>query len=128
MPFFVLYLHRMKFYAFILSILVLSSFTTAELPGNAGATPTPSFSISPNPVSGNTFALQFSFSQVQFPNAQLSISNLLGQTIFKYSLKKVDYDNGSVIIDVSETKLEKGVYFVQLKSGEVSKTVKLAIR
>ena len=88
----------------------------------------PSFKISPNPVSGNTFAIQLSFSQSEFPGARLSISNVLGQVVYKYSMKKVDYDNGYVIVDVSETKLEKGVYFVQIKSGEASKTVKLAIR
>jgi len=88
----------------------------------------PSFNISPNPVSGNTFAINLNFTQSQFPGARLSISNILGQAVYQYSMKKVDYDNGYVIVDVSETKLDRGVYFVQIKSGEASKTVKLAIR
>lgn len=88
----------------------------------------PGFSISPNPVVGNTFAIQLNFTQGEFPQARLSISNVLGQMVYAYSIKKVDYDNSFVRIDVSETKLEKGVYFVQIKSGEASKTVKLAIR
>lgn len=88
----------------------------------------PGFSISPNPVVGNTFVIQLNFTKEQFPKARLSISNVLGQMVYAYSIKKVDYDNNFVRVDVSETKLEKGVYFVQIKSGESSKTVKLAIR
>ena len=88
----------------------------------------PSFTIYPNPVNGSSFDINFSFNETEYPNVHLSIVNVLGQNVYSYNLVKMDYSNGKVHIDISDRHLTTGIYFVQLTSGESTKTVRLAIR
>jgi hypothetical protein len=121
-------LYQVKKLALILSVLVMGLSVQAGINPVPNATVLPTFTVFPNPVSGNTFAINLTFTQSQFPNAQITLSNVLGQVVYRHAIKQEDYDNGAVRVDVSDARLEKGVYFVQIKSGETSKTVKLAIR
>jgi hypothetical protein len=67
----------------------------------------PSFTITPNPVSGSYFSLNLDFSYNEYPDAAAE---------------------GRVRITVMDANLDKGVYFLQIKSGDATKTQKLAIR
>jgi hypothetical protein len=111
----------------ILILLMLSPLmmrVQAEAPVAAG----PNFTMSPNPVNGTYFYINFTFTESEYPNTLLNITNVLGQVIYTYELKHVDFANGRVRVELSDAKLDKGIYFVQLKSGEVTKTQKLAVR
>lgn len=88
----------------------------------------PSFTMSPNPVNGTYFYVNLAFTEAEYPNSQIIITNVLGQVIYNYPLKHVDFANRQVRIELSDAKLDKGVYFVQIKSGESTKTQKLAVR
>jgi len=88
----------------------------------------PSFTLTPNPVSGNSFSVNIDFNASQYPDAVIIISDVLGKTIYHQILKPSDYAEGRVRISVVDANLDKGVYFLQIKSGDFSKTQKLAIR
>lgn len=88
----------------------------------------PSFTLTPNPVSGNSFSINIDFNASQYPDAVIIISDVLGKTIYQQILKPADYAEGRVRISVVDANLDKGVYFIQIKSGDFSKTQKLAIR
>lgn len=88
----------------------------------------PEFSINPNPVNGTYFFVNLDFTATQYPNASIHITNVLGQVVYTYPLREVDFSNGQVRIELSDAKIDKGVYFVQIKSGDFTKTQKLAVR
>lgn len=88
----------------------------------------PSFTITPNPVSGSYFSLNLDFSYNEYPDAAIIISDVLGKTVHFQSLKQSDFMEGRVRISVMDANLDKGVYFLQIKSGDATKTQKLAIR
>ena len=88
----------------------------------------PSFSITPNPVNGSYFNVNLNFSDTEFPDAGIIISDVLGKVVFTHGLKQSDFMEGKVRISVMDANLDKGVYFLQIKSGENTKTLKLAIR
>lgn len=88
----------------------------------------PSFTITPNPVSGSYFSLNLHFSNNEFPGATIIISDVLGKTVYFQSIKQSDFMEGRVRISVMDANLDKGVYFLQIKSGDATKTQKLAIR
>lgn len=88
----------------------------------------PNFSITPNPVNGSYFNVNLSFSDAEFPDAGIIISDVLGKVVFTYGLKQSDFMEGKVKISVMDANLDKGVYFLQIKSGDSTKTLKLAIR
>jgi hypothetical protein len=48
--------------------------------------------------------------------------------VYSYVIKKSDYIEGKVKIGVMDALLDKGVYFIQVKSGDYTKTLKLEIR
>ena len=100
----------------------------AALKADAPVVSGPGFTMSPNPVTGTVFFVNLDFSQTEYPNSVLHITNVLGQVVFSYTLKPIDFENHQIRSDVSDAKLDKGVYFGQLKSGEYRKTQKLAIR
>ncbi len=56
------------------------------------------------------------------------MNDVLGKFVYSYVIKKSDYAEGKVRIGVMDALLDKGVYFIQLKSGDFTKTLKLAIR
>lgn len=86
------------------------------------------FSISPNPVNG-TYVL-VNFSEASFPKGQvqLSITNVIGQSLFSHIINQSDVDRGSIRIEIADLKLSKGLYFVKMSSGEHSFTQKLVLR
>ena len=88
----------------------------------------PSFTLTPNPVSGSYFSVNLDFSYSEYPNAAIIISDVLGKTVYVQSLKQSDFMEGRVRISVMDANLDKGVYFIQIKSGDATKTQKLAIR
>lgn len=122
-----------KYIAIFCSVLALATAVAAtpvmdENPPAAVGAVGPSFSLTPNPVTGTYFYVNFSFSEGQFPDAAIIINDVLGKTVYSYGLTKNDYSNGKVRIDVADALLDKGVYFVQVKSGDATKTLKLAVR
>ncbi len=88
----------------------------------------PSFNITPNPVSGSYFYVNLDFLESDFPDAAIIISDVLGKVAYVHPLKKSDYMEKQVRINVMDANLDKGVYFLQVKSGEHTRTLKLAIR
>ncbi len=98
-------------------------FYDDEINGNA-----PNFSITPNPVNGSYFNVNLNFSDTEFPDAGIIISDVLGKVVFKHGIKQSDFMEGKVRISVMDANLDKGVYFLQIKSGDNTKTLKLAIR
>ncbi len=117
---------------FLAVIFVFSGFGGYAQAGEtmhvAAAGDGPSFTVSPNPVAGNAFTVSFQFGAKQFPSAELTITNVLGQKVFTYGFTAADYLNRSVRIDLGETRLDKGVYFVKISSGEHSSLQKIAVR
>lgn len=88
----------------------------------------PSFTLTPNPVSGSYFSVNLDFSYSEYPDAAIIISDVLGKTVYFQGLKQSDFMEGRVRISVMDANLDKGVYFIQIKSGDATKTQKLAIR
>jgi hypothetical protein len=119
----------------ILAILMFALAPVASMahtPVTCAASPAlgpgPSFTLNPNPVSGSFFYINLNFTEADFPDTRLVITNVLGQVVFTTSVKKTEFSLGRIRVELSDVKLDKGVYFVQLKSGESTKTQKLAIR
>ncbi|MBS3915350.1 MAG: T9SS type A sorting domain-containing protein [Bacteroidetes bacterium] len=88
----------------------------------------PNFTMSPNPVTGSFFYIQLNFTETEYPNSFIHITNVLGQVVYTYELKHTDFVNGQVRIETADAKIDKGIYFVQIKSGDLTKTQKLAVR
>jgi hypothetical protein len=131
--FFIIFVLMKKILAIALLVIVLpvlraESFENGEIPPVSAVAAGPSFSLTPNPVTGSHFYVNLSFSEAQYPEAGIVINDVLGKTVFSYGLTKNDYAAGRIRIDVADAMLDKGVYFVQVKSGDATKTLKLAIR
>ena len=88
----------------------------------------PSFTLTPNPVSGSYFSVNLDFSYSEYPDAAIIISDVLGKTVYFQGLKQSHFMEGRVRISVMDANLDKGVYFLQIKSGDATNTQKLAIR
>lgn len=88
----------------------------------------PEFTLTPNPVNGSHFHVNINFSENDYPDAAIVISDVLGKIVYFHGLKKSDFIEGRVRIAVMDASLDKGVYFVQVKSGDYTRTLKLAIR
>ncbi len=88
----------------------------------------PLFSINPNPVTGSYFTVNIRFTDSQFPDAAILVNDVLGKIVYSYTIRKSDYSTGQIRIDLDDAKLDKGLYFVQIKSGSSTKTLKLAVR
>ena len=80
----------------------------------------PIFTLNPNPVTGSYFYVNLQFTEAQYPDAVIVVNS--------YPIRKSDYTTGQVRIDLGDAMLDKGVYFLQIKSGDSTKTLKLAIR
>jgi hypothetical protein len=131
--FFIIFVVMKKILAIALLLLLLpvtraKSLENGENPPAAVSVAGPSFSLTPNPVTGTHFYVNFAFSEAQYPEAGIIINDVLGKTVYSYGLTKNDYASGRIRIDVADALLDKGVYFVQVKSGDATKTLKLAIR
>ncbi len=113
---------------FTVLLVLLPLFITVQADNNGPVANGPGFTLNPNPVNGNFFDINLDFTEAEYPNTLINITNVLGQVVYAYQLKHVDFANAKVRIDLAEAKLDRGVYFVQLKSGEYTKTLKLAVR
>ena len=88
----------------------------------------PTFTLNPNPVTGSYFYVNLQFTEAQYPDAVIVVNDVLGKVVYSYPIRKSDYTTGQVRIDLGDAMLDKGVYFMQIKSGDSTKTLKLAIR
>lgn len=88
----------------------------------------PTFTLNPNPVTGSYFYVNLQFTEAQYPDAVIVVNDVLGKVVYSYPIRKSDYTTGQVRIDLGDAMLDKGVYFLQIKSGDSTKTLKLAIR
>jgi hypothetical protein len=88
----------------------------------------PEFTLNPNPVTGSYFYVNLMFSEIEYPNAVIMINDVLGKAVFVQSIKSADFSAGKVRISTVDAMIQNGVYFVQVKSGDNTRTLKLAIR
>ncbi|MBC7426307.1 MAG: T9SS type A sorting domain-containing protein [Bacteroidia bacterium] len=87
-----------------------------------------SFTIYPNPVVGDELQISFDISEKPSKAVVFTITNVIGQNLYTYSLKEEDFRNGKFTINLDELKLEKGIYLIKMTSGENSKIQKLVLR
>jgi len=124
----------MKRFWSIMIVIFAMSLGSVKLSAHADFPPAglvdlgPSFSINPNPVSGTFFYVNLNFTEAQYPEAVIVINDILGKVVFSYPIRKSDYATSQIRIDLSDAMLDKGIYFLQIKSGDATKTLKLAIR
>lgn len=88
----------------------------------------PEFTLNPNPVTGSYFYVNLMFSEIEYPNAVIIINDVLGKAVYVQSIKSADFSAGKVRISTVDAMIQNGVYFVQVKSGDNTRTLKLAIR
>ncbi len=121
---------KILLFSFIFAIVFVGRSNAAPIPidGNPSEIGGPQFTITPNPVNGSYFSVNITFTEADYPDATVVISDVLGKQVFIHSLKKTDFLEGKVRINVMDAGLDKGVYFVQMKSGDITRTLKLAIR
>ncbi len=121
---------KILLFSFIFAIVFVGRSSAAPNPidGNPSEIGGPQFTITPNPVNGSYFSVNITFTEADYPDATVVISDVLGKQVFIHSLKKTDFLEGKVRINVMDAGLDKGVYFVQMKSGDITRTLKLAIR
>jgi len=116
----------------LLSALASVPASAAPAPANPVAVstlgPGPGFTLNPNPVTGSFFYVNLEFTESEFPHARIAITNVLGQVVYNAPIRKTEFATGKIRIELSDAKLDKGVYFVQVSSGENTKTLKLAVR
>lgn len=87
------------------------------------------FTVSPNPAAATSeITINFNLKPTQSGQVSLSITNLIGQSLYGHMVQAGDIQNQSVRIDLANLKLSKGLYFVKMSSGEFSFTQKLVIR
>jgi hypothetical protein len=88
------------------------------------------FSISPNPVSGNQFQIQFKFpiNEPYLHSVSVVFTNLIGQTVFTYIPNADELTTGRIMFYPEQMKLDKGVYFVKLTIGDQFKVHKMVLR
>lgn len=113
--------------------LLLSTAVMAEGvngPGTSTSTiaPGPNFTLNPNPVTGSYFTINFGFKESEFPDTKITITSVLGQVVYTAPVRKTEFATGAARIELADARLSKGMYFVQLSSGESTKTLKLAVR
>jgi len=124
----------MKRFWLIMIMIFAMSFGSVKLSAHADLPPAgvvdlgPTFTINPNPVSGTFFYVNLNFTEAQYPEAVIIINDILGKVVFSYPIRKSDYATSQIRVDLSDAMLDKGVYFLQVKSGDATKTLKLAIR
>jgi len=113
---------------FALAIGSTEALARPDLPPADVAGQGPTFTLNPNPVTGSYFYVNLQFTEAQYPDAVIIVNDVLGKVVYSYPIRKSDYTTGQVRIDLGDAMLDKGVYFLQIKSGDSTKTLKLAIR
>jgi uncharacterized protein YdeI (BOF family) len=87
------------------------------------------FTVSPNPAAATSeITVNFNLNASQSGQVSLSITNLIGQSLYAHMVQAGDIQNKLVKIDLADLKLSKGLYFVKMSSGEYCFTQKLVIR
>jgi hypothetical protein len=119
---------RIATYLFALMLMFSSaSGVFAQVVGNNDNAPL-HFSISPNPVTGTYVLVSFHEADIAGGQVQLSVTNVIGQSLYTHLINQSDIDRGSIRIEIADLKLSKGLYFVKMASGEQSFTQKLVLR
>lgn len=113
---------------FALALGSTEAVARPDLPPAEVAGQGPTFTLNPNPVTGSYFYVNLQFTEAQYPDAVIIVNDVLGKVVYSYPIRKSDYTTGQVRIDLGDAMLDKGVYFLQIKSGDSTKTLKLAIR
>ncbi len=113
---------------FALAIGSTEAVARPDLPPADVAGQGPTFTLNPNPVTGSYFYVNLQFTEAQYPDAVIIVNDVLGKVVYSYPIRKSDYTTGQVRVDLGDAMLDKGVYFLQIKSGDSTKTLKLAIR
>ena len=80
-----------------------------------------SFSVSPNPSNG---LFKMNFASTQNETLNLNVRDVNGKVVYKDILNV----NGNFTTDLDFTSFAKGVYFLQIQSGENSRVEKLIIQ
>lgn len=113
----------------VLVVVILAGSANAQQPATRTlASSTIDFTISPNPVSGNSFTLFFDFKTPLQGDVTVSITNLIGQTIYSKVLSDADVKAGNVRFSIDDLKLDKGFYMIKLSYNASSQFQKLVIR
>ena len=118
---------------YCLILLAFSCFNTALKADNAAPTPTAvldntlPFTVYPNPLTTNKLIINIGFDQPT-SEVKFSVSNVLGQEIFTYTLTAKDYTNGSFTVDFSSYNLDKGIYLMKMSKDGKSSVQKLVIK
>ena len=115
-------------FAFLLVSPILADESNGPGTSAATALPGPNFTLNPNPVTGSYFNINLEFKETEFPEAKVTITSVLGQVVYTAPVRKTEFATGSVRIELADARLSKGMYFVQISSGESTKTQKLAVR
>jgi len=113
---------------FALAIGSTEAVARPDLPPADVAGQGPTFTLNPNPVTGSYFYVNLQFTEAQYPDAVILVNDVLGKVVYSYPIRKSDYTTGQIRIDLGDAMLDKGVYFLQIKSGDSTKTLKLAVR
>ncbi|MEO8086943.1 MAG: M43 family zinc metalloprotease [Bacteroidota bacterium] len=82
-----------------------------------------SLAVSPNPTSGNT---NISFSTPDLSDVEVLVFDLMGQEVM--TVNRNGLPSGSYEFSINTSTLAKGVYFIQLKAGQVSDSQKLIVQ
>lgn len=129
---FYLYLQRpmkgIAAYILLFTLIFASSDKVMGQSHASGAGHDLEFAISPNPVNGTFVSVNFPNAQIRPGQVQLSITNVIGQSLFTHIINQSDIDRGTIRIEIADLKLSKGLYFVKMASGEHSFTQKLVLR
>ena len=80
-----------------------------------------SFSVSPNPSTG---LFKMSFATTQNENLNLYVRDVAGKVVYKDML----HVNGNFTKELDFSNFAKGVYFLQIQSGNNTKVEKLIIK
>jgi hypothetical protein len=103
-------------------------YTNKTRPHNTGiadiATNLTFTGLYPNPLNENT-KLYFSLSKAA--EMEVDITDMLGRNIKTIANKEYPAGFNSVPLDISGMKLDKGIYFVKISSGNSSKIIKLQV-
>ncbi len=85
------------------------------------------FTVYPNPLTANKLVVNLAFDQ-PIGDVVFSISNVLGQQLFSYTITSKDFTNGSFSVDLSNQNLEKGIYLMKMSRDDKSSVQKLVVK
>ncbi|MDP2176852.1 MAG: T9SS type A sorting domain-containing protein [Bacteroidota bacterium] len=107
---------------FLISFVILSFFSV-----EAQQQPL-TYKMYPNPMTSDVLEVSFQSGFKSIKNLTFVISNVIGQTVFQYSLTEEDLKKGVFVVKIDQIKLEKGFYLTKISNGELSTVQKLVVR